>query len=230
MTEHQTAGRPAPARPPRPRTPLTQDQLEELGQRFTAALPLSLRFVRLAERGARQHADREDRRGVFLARLWQSWVCKAEQGLRPEGMVLSIAFWAAKSSLSRREFASDHASSDPLSRRRAAGQSRNRFAWHHLEEARPDRGGECDYKRPIPTRFADVAVDRRGSNPLDRALIREAIESVLARHGENVRAIVLHLSAGGKTGEVAQAVGVTEGRVSQVRQLMRREIRQLWIA
>lgn len=210
--EHRQA-----ARAVRKLAELTPHELADHQRRWEAARPALARFLPFALRGAKQAADREDREAVFWARTWQSWRHMARRGARPEDGLSSISWFAALSSLSRRCFTGGSPATDPLNARSGLKGAPAR----HCLEALP-RSARDELQRPnaVPSLerlLTTVCVDRRASNPADRAAVREAIRVLLERHPGTFRTVVLHLMSGSTPGEAARAADVSASRVSHIR-------------
>ena len=206
---------------------LTPEQVAELQSAWHSARPALARYLPLARRSARGADERAEREAVFWARTWESFVVIRARGGAPEHGARSIGRNAALASLSRRSFTSCSPATDPLEPRAALHGGPVR---HSESQIPPLARRMARAPRTLSTLeriLVNCQEDRKGSSPLERCLVREAIEAILKRHRGAVHAVVIHLAKGSTTQEAARATGVSQGRVSQIRELMRNELAQL---
>jgi hypothetical protein len=185
---------------------------------FLAVLPRVAAVARFAFRHVRCPETRADRVAEAVGLAWKKFVLLSARGKDPAAFPTTLAMRCCQAVRAGRRLVRAERTKDVLS---PVAQARHAFRVERL----PTRVKALGRPR-LPPDLADaLADDPRGRVP-DRAAFRIDFPAWRAGLGRKHRRVMDALAVGGRTDEVAAAVKVSPGRVSQ----MRRELAASWNA
>jgi DNA-directed RNA polymerase specialized sigma24 family protein len=185
---------------------------------FLAVLPRVAAVARFAFRGVRCPETRADRVAEAVALAWKKFVWLSARRKDPSTFATTLAARCCQAVRAGRRLARAENPKDVLS---PLAQVRRGFRVERLPARERALGGP---RLPPDLRDA-LADDRKGRVP-ELAAFRVDYPAWRSGLGRRHRRVLDALAAGGRTAEVAAAVRVSPGRVSQ----MRREFEQSWRA
>jgi hypothetical protein len=173
---------------------------------FLVALPRIQAHARIAFRFVRCHHRREECVAEASALAWHWYRRLCERGKDPNGFITALATFAARQVRCGRRLCGQEAGKDMLS---PLAQTRHRFA------AQPILDESC------PS-LASLRENTRTPVPI-QAAFRLDFPRWLASLGDRHRRIAEDLMAGEQTKDVAAKYELTPGRISQIRNELRRD-------
>jgi hypothetical protein len=188
------------------------------GEGFASALPRVRAVARFATRRVPCPEAREELEAEAVALAWRCYVALLRRGKEPDTFVTTIARRAAQGALAGRRVCGAERVRDALS---PLARLRGRVRVDRLGDRVPDRR-----RRPGEVIARELAAaDPRVRVP-DQAAFRVDFPRFRGGLTPGTRACLDLLAAGWGTGEAAARLGVSPGRVSQ----LRRELAEKWAA
>src|SRR5262245_46791987 len=178
---------------------------------FLTLLPRIERLARSFFRHMACPGRRADAVAEAIALAWAQYRRCAEQGRDANRFVVSLALLAARAASSGRRLCGHERAGDVLS---PVARMRHGFAVVSLTDLAPVSGNP----------LVDALRDNTATPPDQQAAFRIDVAAWLRRLGRGRRRVAHRLMLGERLYEVARRVGVSAGRVSQ----LRRELEQNW--
>jgi len=191
----------------------TRPSSKQLHAGFLALLPRVERLARYYFRQIACPGRRADATAEAVAIAWARYRRCAEQGRDAAQFVLSLALLAARAAGSGRRLCGQERAQDALSPR---ARWRHGFAVVSLSDQAPVSGDP----------LAEALRDNTATPPDEQAAFRIDFAAWLRRIGKRRQRVARRLMLGERAHEVARRVGVSPGRVSQ----LRRELERDWEA
>jgi hypothetical protein len=181
--------------------PLSVAQLQT---RFLAVMPRIERHARFSFRHLRCPHQREEALAECLALAWWWYVRLARRGKNPEAFITILADFAARAVSSGRRLCGQQKANDVLS---PVAQRRHGFTVQRLHPCGSLSGSPWD----------DAVRDNTQTPVPNQVIFRVEFPIWRSRRNKRDQRIIDRLLLGEQTGAVAQAFGLSAGRVAQLR-------------
>jgi hypothetical protein len=186
----------------------------QLQQLFLAAMmPRLASHADVCLAGVRCSQERADLRAEMFALGWEWFVRLAQHGKKPDTFPTAIATFAGRAVKSGRRLSGQLSAKDVLS---PVAQRRHGFTVGPLPEFTTANGDVID----------EALHDNTQTPPAEQAAFRVDFPAWVGRRSDRDRRLIREMMVGERTRDIAAGVGLTPGRVSQ----LRREFRDDWSA